>query len=161
MKFCVLASGSRGNSIYVSSGSTQVLIDAGVSRKIIRERLAEIGVQLDDVNALCITHNHSDHVAGLPVIATRHGLSLYATEGTCSAVEFTTRKQFEWNVFQTGSRFQIGDLQIDPFAVSHDATDPVGFVISDDTCRLGIATDMGEVPGSCSPSFDGMSRACY
>lgn len=146
MKFCVLASGSKGNSIYVSSGSTQILIDAGVSRKVIRERLAEIGVEIGSVNALCVTHNHTDHVAGLPVIASRHGLSLYATEGTCSTVEFNTRKQFEWNVFQAGSRFQIGNLRIDPFAVSHDATDPVGFVISDETCRLGIATDMGEVP---------------
>ncbi len=146
MKFCVLATGSKGNCLYVASGSTQVLIDAGLSRKQVQSRLAEIGVSLDGVQALCVTHNHSDHILGLPVLAKRHGLALYATEGTCSAVEFAARKQFEWHVFAPGSRFTIGDLHIDAFSVSHDATDPVGFVISDGTSRLGIATDMGEVP---------------
>lgn len=146
MKFCVLASGSSGNCLYVESGETRVLIDAGVSRKIIQTRLSEIGVSLDTINALCVTHNHSDHTVGLPVIALRHHLPLYATEGTCTGVEVTTGKKFEWNVFQAGCTFEIGMLTFEAFSVPHDASDPVGFVISDGRCRLGIATDMGEVP---------------
>ena len=146
MKFCVLASGSGGNCLYVESGETRVLIDAGVSRKIIQSRLLEIGVSLDAINALYVTHDHSDHTAGIPVISARHHVPLYATEGTCTGVEVTTGKQFEWNVFQSGCTFEIGALTFEAFSVPHDAGDPVGFVISDSTGRLGIATDMGEVP---------------
>ncbi len=146
MKFCVLASGSSGNCIYVESGTTRVLIDAGVSRKLIQTRLSEIGVVLDGIHGLCVTHDHSDHTAGIPVIATRHHLPLYATGGTCTAVETNTGKHFEWNVFEPGCSFEIGELTFEAFSVPHDAGDPVGFVVSDGTCRLGIATDMGEVP---------------
>ncbi len=146
MKFCVLASGSSGNSLYIESGATRVLIDAGVSRKIIQSRLSEIGVELDRINALCVTHDHADHTAGIPVISSRHHLPLYATEGTCTAVEVTTGKHFAWNVFQAGCAFEIGELTFEAFSVPHDAGDPVGFVVSAGRCKLGIATDMGEVP---------------
>ncbi len=144
MKFCVLASSSKGNSIYVSSGSTQILIDVGLSCKMISERLSEIGVDLKAVDAICVTHEHVDHMRGLPVIVSRYGMSLYATEGTSSTVEYKSGKKFEWNIFQPGSPFEIGDLHVDSFSISHDAADPVGFVISDGISRLGIVTDLGE-----------------
>jgi len=146
MKFCVLASGSAGNCIYVESQGTQVLVDAGLSRKIIQERLAGIGVDLDGINGICVTHDHSDHTVGIPVLASRHHLAMYATSGTCTAVEVVAKRHFEWNVFEPGCSFSIGALSFEAFAVPHDAGDPVGFIVSDGVSRLGIATDMGEVP---------------
>lgn len=146
MKFCVLASGSAGNCIYVESQGTQVLVDAGLSRKVIQERLAGIGVDLGGIHGICVTHDHSDHTIGLPVLASRHHLPMYATSGTCSAVESNAKKHFEWNVFEPGCSFSIGALSFEAFAVPHDAGDPVGFIVSDGVSRLGIATDMGEVP---------------
>ena len=146
MKFCVLASGSGGNCIYVESKGTQVLVDAGISRKSVQERLAQIGVDLDAIAGLCVTHDHADHTAGIPVLAGRHHLPLYATYGTSMTVEANARKHFEWNLFQPGCSFAIGALTFEAFAVPHDAGDPVGFVIGDGDRRLGIATDMGEAP---------------
>ena len=146
MKFCVLASGSSGNCIYIESKGTRVLVDAGISRKSIKDKLAEIGVELDSIKGLCITHDHTDHTVGIPVLAERHHVPLYATGGTCSVVESNVKKHFAWNVFEPGCSFEIGALTFEAFSVPHDAGDPVGFVISDQECRLGIATDMGEVP---------------
>lgn len=146
MKFCVLASGSSGNCIYIESKGTRVLVDAGISRKTVQERLAQIGVELNGIAALCITHDHTDHTAGIPVLSGRHRLPLYATYGTSTTVERNSKKQFEWNLFEPGCAFSVGELTFEAFAVPHDAGDPVGFVVSDGDRRLGIATDMGEVP---------------
>lgn len=146
MKFCVLASGSSGNCIYIESKGTRVLVDAGISRKSVQERLAQIGVGLDAIAGLCITHDHSDHTAGIPVLTGRHRLPLYATYGTSTTVESNAKKHFEWNLFEAGCAFGIGALTFEAFTVPHDAGDPVGFVVSDGERRLGIATDMGEVP---------------
>lgn len=147
MEFCVLASGSKGNAIYVAAGNTRVLIDCGVSLKEARLRLACIGVTIEQIDALCVTHEHSDHCAGLPVLARRTEVALYANEPTASAVEYATRRQtaaeWHWNVFATGSAFTIGELTFEPFSVPHDAADPVAYVVSDGTHRVGIATDMG------------------
>ncbi|MGI5868522.1 MAG: MBL fold metallo-hydrolase [Kiritimatiellia bacterium] len=146
MKFCVLASGSSGNCIYVESKETRVLVDAGISRKAVQERLAQIGVELDAIAGLCITHDHTDHTAAIPVLLKHHQMPLYATYATASSVETNTKKHFEWNLFEPGCAFAIGDLTFEAFTVPHDAGDPVGFVVSDGERRLGIATDMGEVP---------------
>lgn len=146
MKFSVLGSNSSGNCIYIESEDTRVLIDAGLSHKRTKEMLAQIGVDICTINALCLTHEHSDHTAGLPVMYSKHNTPLFATGGTSVAVEENVKKSFGWNIFEPGMSFEIGSLNFETFSVSHDASDPVGYVISDGTSRIGIATDMGVTP---------------
>jgi len=144
LTLCVLASGSAANCIYVASGATRILIDAGLSAAETGRRLREIGADLAAVDAICVTHEHRDHCAGLGVLHRRHGMALYANSATIEAIEIDAkRRDLPWQVFTTGSAFQIRDLRIDPFSVPHDSYDPVGFVVTAAPARLGIVTDMG------------------
>lgn len=144
LKVCILASGSSGNCTYVASEQTAVLIDAGLSGRRTVQRLSDIGADLSSVNAVCVSHEHSDHTASLRMMSRRHGIPLYANAGT---VEALTRspdfKELPWNIFTTGQAFAVGDLMIEPFSVPHDAYDPVGFVVNNGTARIGVVTDMG------------------
>ncbi len=144
MKVCVLASGSSGNCIYAGTASTHILIDAGMSGRETVNRLEQIGVRLAEIAAVCLTHEHSDHTAGLGVLHGRHGIALYANAGTIEAVRKDAKlRGLAWHVFSTGSSFPIGDLTLEPFAVCHDAYDPVGFVVSAGPVRVGVVTDIG------------------
>jgi phosphoribosyl 1,2-cyclic phosphodiesterase len=144
MKVCVLASGSSGNCIFVGSGATRILIDAGLSGRETARRLEQIGEQLDAIQGICLTHEHSDHTAGLTILHTRSQLALYANAGTIEAIQRDEKmRALKWHVFTTGAPFSIGELQIAPFSVSHDAFDPVGFIVSSATARLGVVTDIG------------------
>jgi len=144
MKFCVLASGSSGNCIFVGSQRTGILVDAGLSARETARRLELIGIPVSAVSAICLTHEHGDHVAGLFTLHQRYGIRLYANSGTVSALGRDPKMQrLAWQVFSTGSRFQIGDLTLDPFPVSHDAYEPVGFIVSCGSSMVGIVTDIG------------------
>ncbi len=146
MKTCVLASGSSGNCIYLGSGSTHLLIDVGLSGRETLNRLEQVGVKLSAITAICLTHEHSDHIAGLRVLHSRHRIPLYANAGTIEAVRRDEKMHgLTWQVFTTGSPFQIGDLLLEPFAVPHDSYEPVGFVVSSGTVRVGVVTDIGVV----------------
>jgi phosphoribosyl 1,2-cyclic phosphodiesterase len=149
VKLCVLASGSSGNCVYVASASTAILIDAGLSGRETARRLEGIGAGMADVRAVCLTHEHADHRGGIGVLHRRHGLALYGNSGTIEAVESDPRlKGLEWNVFTTGSAFEVGDLRLEPFPVPHDSYDPVGFVVSCGDARAGVVTDMGMPTGA-------------
>ena len=144
MKICILGSGSSGNCVFVSSDSTRVLIDAGLSAKEVERRLDLIGVRPETLTGLCVTHEHDDHKSAIGTLHRRHKLSLYANSGTLQALEADDKlKGLAWSVFETGRPFQIGDLQIEPFSVPHDSYDPVGFAITCGASRVGIVTDMG------------------
>jgi len=144
VKICVLASGSSGNCTFVGSESTRILIDAGLSGRETMRRLEEIGEDLSTVQAVCLTHEHSDHIAGLGILHLRSGIDLYANSGTIEALRQDPKLQeLTWHVFTTGALFQIGDITLEPFAVSHDAYEPVGFIISSGDTRAGIVTDIG------------------
>jgi phosphoribosyl 1,2-cyclic phosphodiesterase len=145
MKFCVLGSGSRGNATYFESGETSILIDAGMSGIELQKRLATIGVELTEIDAILVTHEHNDHVHGVGVLSRRARISVHANPATFSAASKTVRKLFAYNEFQTGVSFQIRNLEIHPFAISHDAQDPVGFRISDGRVSFGYCTDTGKV----------------
>lgn len=148
MRICVLGSGSGGNSTYVASGTTAILIDAGLSGRATTQRLALCGVELESICAVCVTHEHSDHTSGLGVLHRAGRVKLYATGGTVEGLGAKSGdKPLQWNIISAGSPFTIGDLVIDPFTVPHDAYDPVGFVIRDGITRLGVVTDMGMVTG--------------
>ncbi len=145
LRACCLASGSAGNCIYVASDATAILVDAGLSARETERRLAAIGVDPASLRGICLTHEHSDHVAGLALLQRRYGMALYANEDTMRAVEKAQEQSMKWTVFTTGSPFDIGDLQVDPFSVPHDAYDPVGFIVRSGALRLGIVTDAGMV----------------
>lgn len=148
LRICILGSGSSGNSTYVSSGATSILIDAGLSAREIQKRLEQVGVALSSICAICVSHEHTDHTAGLRVLQQRHGIELYANAGTIEGLsQDEDLKGLKWKVFETGSGFAVGDLSVEPFSVPHDAYEPVGFIVSDGAARVGVVTDMG-VPTS-------------
>jgi len=141
---CVLASGSSGNCVYVGSERTRILIDAGLSGKATAERLREIGVEPETLDAICLTHEHDDHKASLQVLHRRYGVPLYSNTGTIDALSRSEAMAgLPWNIFTTGHSFEIGDLVLEPFRVPHDSYDPVGFVVSCGSARVGVVTDMG------------------
>jgi phosphoribosyl 1,2-cyclic phosphodiesterase len=146
MTACVLGSGSAGNCTYVASDTTAILVDAGLSGREIARRLAAASLDAAAIRAVCLTHEHGDHTAGLRALHKRQGVKLYANSRTVEALEDNPEfRDLEWNIFGVGAPFAIGDLRIEPFSVPHDAYDPVGFVIAAGAARLGIVTDMGMV----------------
>ncbi len=142
--FCPLASGSKGNAIYVGSGKTKILIDAGISATQIEKRLATIGVSLDEIDAVIVTHEHTDHIQGIAGIAAR-GIPVFANSDTAKALMTTLKKRPRFKIFSTGETFEFGDLEIHPFTIQHDTLDPVGFTIQVEGVKLGICADIGFV----------------
>lgn len=144
MEICVLGSGSTGNCLYVAGGGTHLLVDAGLSLKELKARLAQVGVDIESIAAVLFSHEHLDHCNGAGVLRKKHAMKFYANEGTASGIEQAVKGlQMDWQIFQTGSTFSIGGLTIEAFSVPHDASDAVGFAISDGRARLVIATDFG------------------
>lgn len=145
MRFTVLGSGSKGNCTVVEAGSTRLLIDNGFTGKEVVRRLAESGIAAETLTAMVVTHEHDDHVRGVGVLARRLNLPVYANVGTLRAAEARLGRLPAWREFGTGESFVIDDLGVHPFAVSHDTSDPVGFVIDDGNARLGYCTDTGRI----------------
>jgi phosphoribosyl 1,2-cyclic phosphodiesterase len=145
MRFCVLGSGSKGNCTYVEAGDTAILIDAGFSGREIERRLATIGVDITSVTALLLTHEHSDHLRGAAVLSRRHHLPVFANPGTFQAAGRILDRLYAYQEFETGTSFHFRDLAIHPFSISHDAADPVGFLLGDQRFSLGYCTDTGIV----------------
>jgi phosphoribosyl 1,2-cyclic phosphodiesterase len=143
----VLASSSSGNSTFIRTERTRVLVDVGLSKRDILARLAAIGEQAEDLNAILITHEHSDHVSGLVTLARQLNIPVYITRLTAPAIpwgEFTPKL----DCFQAGTTFTIGDIDVDSFTVPHDAIDPVGFCFRAGGIKVGVVTDLGYVPDS-------------
>ena len=146
MKLCILASGSSGNCTFLSSGSTRILFDAGISAKRTADRLAEIGERVEEIDAICVTHEHGDHIAGLRVLQKKYDIPIYANAGTFDGIRAAKQGgDVRCRQFTTGSRFEIGDLVMEPFAISHDAREPVGFLAEIGEHTIGMATDIGMV----------------
>jgi phosphoribosyl 1,2-cyclic phosphodiesterase len=145
LRVSILASGSSGNAILVSSSETHVLVDAGISARRTAAGLGAAGVDPDVLSAVLVTHEHSDHVCGLGPVARRFGAPVYATTGTHGAVERRAGRIPSRVFIEAGRDLSIGDLTVHPFVTSHDCVDPVGFSISDGASRVTIATDLGVV----------------
>ncbi len=144
MHVCVLGSGSRGNSTYVSDGVTSILVDAGFSARETERRLESRGLSAADLNAIIITHEHGDHVRGVARLARRHRLPVYLTSGSHRGAD-PIRDLPQLSHIRCGGPFRIRTLAIHPFSISHDAGDPCGFTIGGNGSRIGIATDLGHV----------------
>ncbi|MCA1905072.1 MAG: MBL fold metallo-hydrolase [Desulfarculus sp.] len=143
LSFCLLASGSRGNAILVQAGSEAVLVDCGLSGRELFGRLERAGLDHRCVKAIIVTHEHRDHVAGVGVVARKLRLPVLATPATFAACP--SLGPVRHLPFRAGEAFHLGGLTIQPFAIPHDAADPVGLVISKGAARLGLATDLGQV----------------
>lgn len=145
LQFCPLFSSSSGNSIFVGTEKTKILIDAGLSGAKITAELKKIGVNPEELSAILVTHEHSDHIAGVGVLSRRYHIPVYANAGTWTAMNGKLGAIEAANVveFETGGDFSIGDLNIRPFATPHDAAEPVGYAICAGSCKAAIATDLG------------------
>ena len=142
MRICLLASGSKGNSIFIEAGASKVLIDAGLSARELLHRLAAIGVAGDELDAILISHEHTDHIRGAGTLSRKFKIPLLVNYPTCRASAGSLGKT-EIIEFESGYPFTFNDLLIDPFVITHDACDPVGFLIECGEGKIGIATDLG------------------
>jgi len=142
LRVCLLASGSKGNSLFVEAGETKLLIDAGLSAREIVARLASIEVAVSEINGIIVSHEHNDHIRGAGTLARKFDipvlLSYPASRET--AGHFRSARLIE---FESGCSFEFRDLLIDPFPITHDTVDPVGIVIESHEGRIGSATDLG------------------
>ncbi len=147
MDFCSIASGSSGNCIFVGTQKTNVLIDAGISGKRVAEGLRTIDRKPEELDAILITHEHSDHIKGLGVLARKYGVPIYSTEGTIRIMqEQQMLGKVDESLFHTvvpDENFVIGDLAVQPFSVSHDAADPVAYRLWNGEKSVAVATDLG------------------
>ncbi len=159
MRFCVLASGSKGNATYVEAGGLRLLIDAGLACRTLERRLAAVGVSPEGLDAILVTHEHTDHVAGLDRFAARWQVPVYANEGTAAVVErqcrLAGRAAPEFAVFESRVPFALGGLTVTPVRVSHDTAEPVAFTLDDGTARLGYFTDLGFVSREVAAALAG------
>ena len=144
LEICYLASGSSGNCYLIRYESTAVLVDAGISCRQICQGLKELGVSPAELAGVFITHEHSDHIKGLRVLAEKHGVPVFCNAATLEGTGLEARRM-QTVLFRTGDRLQVGDLQIQSFPLSHDAADPVGYSVEKDGAKISIVTDTGTV----------------
>jgi phosphoribosyl 1,2-cyclic phosphodiesterase len=151
----VLASGSRGNCALVATSTTRILVDAGLSGRETFKRLRAIGERTEDISAIVITHEHSDHVAGLERLATKLNVPVFLTAHTHHAWNRAARDEDgalpelpKPEHFSAGCGFRVGDIEVMPFTIPHDAADPVGFTFRAEGVKIGFATDLGYMPTS-------------
>ncbi|MDE5717221.1 MAG: MBL fold metallo-hydrolase [Lachnospiraceae bacterium] len=147
MRLCSIASGSSGNCVYVGSDTTHLLMDVGISGKRTEAGLAELGLTMKDIDGICITHEHADHISGLGVLSRKYGVPVYATRGTLEAIRNSTSlgkiDESLFRVITPDERCTIKDISLYPVRTSHDAADPVAYRIDYDGRRIGLITDLG------------------
>lgn len=147
LNFCSLYSGSSGNSLFVETQNTKILIDAGVSSKKIENALQDIGINPSDLDGILVTHEHIDHVQSLGTLSKKFDLPVFANQETFDAMPKQRDKISDKNIktFKVTDRFSIGDLEIKPFSIPHDAANPCGFNILKGDKKISIATDIGHM----------------
>jgi len=143
LKVCVLASGSRGNCTLIATPTTRILVDAGLSGRETARRLSLLEMLPEELDAILIGHEHSDHIQGLPVLAGRYAIPVYINRETARATGEKLARARTVKIFINGHSWEIGDLTILPFSVFHDAQDPVGFIIRQGEISVLVATDLG------------------
>ncbi len=152
LRFCSLASGSRGNALLVESSDTLVLIDCGLAFRVLEERMAAVGRSPDDIEAVLVTHEHGDHVSGLGPLLRRIRRPVWATHGTARGV----RDVDDFEDVRYGCAFSIGSLRIRPFPVPHDAREPVQYRFESRGLSLGVLTDTGHISSHVQQTLDGV-----
>lgn len=146
-KFCSLYSGSTGNSLFVETKNTKLLIDSGESAKKISDALSQLDVDVHDIDGILVTHEHSDHIKGLGTLSKKFNIPVYANQETWNAMPEQKEKVAIENqkLYQPFEEFEIGDLKISPFQIPHDAANPCGFSVYYQKNKISIATDLGHI----------------
>jgi len=153
--FLPLASGSKGNCIYLGTSQTKVLVDAGISARAIQLRLAQINVNIAEIDAIIITHDHFDHIQGLKVIAKKFEIPVFCNFETAKGICETLKVQPKFKIFTSNESFEYKDLIVQSFSVKHDTLDPVGLTITYNGLKIGICTDIGVVTSSVISQLKG------
>lgn len=147
MKMMTIASGSSGNSTYVGSENTGILIDVGISKKKIKDALTDVDLSFDGITGIVITHEHIDHIRSLGVISRAYGIPIYATEATIEEIKYTTSLgTLDYGLFHSitpDTPFGIGDITLTAHSTWHDAADPVCYSLTNGNKKIAVATDMG------------------
>lgn len=143
LTLCMLSSGSKGNSIYISDGSTSILVDAGLSGIEIERRMKSKELIPEKLDAIVVSHEHADHIHGVGVLSRRYRIPVYISRKTFKAASPFIGEICECNKFECGEMFTINNLSFHPFSISHDAEDTAGFTVSYNSTKIGIATDLG------------------
>ncbi len=157
IKFCSLFSGSSGNALYISSGKTNILIDAGVSAKRIIQALESIGENASELSAVLVSHEHTDHTRGVGIISRKFDIPIYANENTwiCMEKQLGNIGIKNRRCFNTGAEFELGDISIKTFSIPHDASEPVGFNFFLKNRKVTTATDIGHITKNLLESLYG------
>ncbi|MCR5235376.1 MAG: MBL fold metallo-hydrolase [Lachnospiraceae bacterium] len=160
MRLCSIASGSSGNCIYVGDDNTHLIVDAGISGKRIEEGLNSLGIKTEELDGILITHEHSDHVSGLGVLARRYGIPMYGTGGTINAIKsIKSLGQIPdelFKVIRADSPFIVNELRVNPVRISHDAAEPVAYRIGNGDKAVGVLSDLGKYTDYTVDSFFGV-----
>ena len=143
MRFASLGSGSQGNALVVEAGDTRILLDCGFGLAATVARLARLGLVPEDLSAIVVTHEHDDHIGGVARLARRHHIPVWLTPGTLSGFEALFADVTDVHPIHNYAAFAIGELEVCPFPVPHDAREPAQYVFGDGSRRLGVLTDVG------------------
>lgn len=158
INFCTLFSGSSGNSIFITDQKTKILIDAGKSGKDIETALKKVGHSAGEIDAILVTHEHSDHVRGVGILSRKHNIPVYANENTWDAMKSSIGNIKDENIkhFENNQKFNIGDICINAFDIPHDAASPVGYNFYIGNKKVTTATDIGHIN---SKLFDNLKNS--
>lgn len=157
LKFASLYSGSSGNCLYIETENTKILIDAGVSLKKIEKGLDNLNVDAKDLDGVIVTHEHIDHIQSIGNLSKKFDIPVFANQKTFDAMPKQTEKLSEKNQkkINIDEKFMIGDIEILPFSIPHDAADPCGFTLFSNNKKISIATDIGHMTGDIVKQIDG------
>ncbi|MEE8127647.1 MAG: MBL fold metallo-hydrolase [Nitrospinaceae bacterium] len=144
-QFSVLASGSKGNAVYIESGQTRILIDIGLGPRVLKKRLEHIHREPQDVTALFLTHEHSDHISGAGALTKKHGTPVYGTRGTREALRRHVSPDVDWRTIQQEDEAVVGDLTVESFSTPHDAAESVAYTVRCGSKKIGHITDLGRI----------------
>lgn len=155
LTFCSLASGSSGNCQYIASDKTKLLVDAGMSGKYIKTSLHTLDVDINTINGILLTHEHTDHISGLGVLMRRHKIPLHITAKTWEAVQLKigTVDSDLLHIYDTIDMLEIGDIMVQSARISHDAVDPLCYAFMSNNSKVAIATDLGMISDEVVSKF--------
>lgn len=156
MRFACLGSGSEGNALLVEVGQTRILLDCGFSVKETVARLSRFDLEPSDLSAIVVTHEHADHIGGVTRLCRKFDLPVWLSHGSYAYLANLDQAPARCNIIDSHAQFSIGDIEISPFPVPHDAREPVQFVFSDGVRRLGVLTDTGTI----TPHITHMLSGC-
>ncbi len=155
IRFCSIGSGSEGNALLVESGASRVLLDCGFGLAETTKRLERAGVLPASLSAIVVTHEHADHLGGVVRLARKHGIPVWMTHGTAKLIDGNALPAGQLQFVDPHQYFAVGELDITPFLVPHDAYEPVQYVFSDGAAKLGVLTDTGTITAHIEESLSG------